>query len=133
MSDLSHFSHLRRPPGSGRPSPLDDGPIWGPFVSMPTVVLKSRVDRSNAAAARRVLARLGLKPSDAVNALFAQIASRKALPFALATSDSAYAKEEYGLDEKAVARVGARLRRETARERREGTVRHVASIADLKE
>jgi addiction module RelB/DinJ family antitoxin len=61
---------------------------------MPTIVLKSRVDRSNAAAARRVLNRLGLKPSDAVNALFAQIASRKALPFSLATSDSSYAKEE---------------------------------------
>jgi antitoxin component of RelBE/YafQ-DinJ toxin-antitoxin module len=36
---------------------------------------------------------LGLKPSDAINALFAQIASRKALPFSLATSDSSYARE----------------------------------------
>ena len=100
---------------------------------MPTVVLKSRVDRSNAAAARRVLARLGLKPSDAVNALFAQIASRKALPFALATSDSSYAKEEYGLDEKAIAVASVRMRRQIAQERRAGTVRGVSSIADLKE
>jgi addiction module RelB/DinJ family antitoxin len=100
---------------------------------MPTIVLKSRVDRSNAAAARRVLTRLGLKPSDAVNALFAQIASRKALPFALATSDSFYAKEEYGLDEKAVAIVGVRLRRQIARERHAGTVRSVSGIADLRE
>jgi len=100
---------------------------------MSTIVLKARVDRFNAAAARRVLARLGLKPSDAVNALFAQIASRKALPFALATSDSSYAKEEYGLDEKAIAAAGARIRRQIAQERRAGTIRSVSSIADLRE
>jgi addiction module RelB/DinJ family antitoxin len=99
---------------------------------MSTIVLKSRVDRVNASAARRVLARLGLKPSDAVNALFAQIASRKALPFALATSDSSYAREEYGLDEKAVAAAGARIRLQVSRERRAGTIRSVSSIADLK-
>jgi addiction module RelB/DinJ family antitoxin len=100
---------------------------------MSTIVLKSRVNRFNAVAARRVLARLGLKPSDAVNALFAQIASRKALPFALATSDSSYAKEEYGLDEKAVAAASARINRQISRERRAGTVRSVSSIADLRE
>ena len=100
---------------------------------MPTIVFKARVERANAAAAKRVLARLGLKPSDAVNALFAQIASRKALPFALATSDSSYAKEEYGLDEKAVALVGLRLREDLARERNAGTVRTALSVADLKE
>jgi len=100
---------------------------------MSTIVLKSRVDRLYAASARRVLARLGLKPSDAVNALFAQIASRKALPFALATSDSSYAREEYGLDEKAVAVTSDRIRRQIARERRAGTVRSVSSIADLRE
>jgi len=99
---------------------------------MSTIVLKSRVDRTHAAAARRVLAKIGLKPSDAVNALFAQIASRKALPFALATADSLYAKEEYGLNEREVAAVGARLRKRIARERRAGTVRVVSSIADLK-
>jgi addiction module RelB/DinJ family antitoxin len=100
---------------------------------MPTVVLKSRVDRSNASAARRVLTRLGLKPSDAINALFAQIASRKALPFALATSDSSYAQEEYGLDKKGVAAVGKGLRRQIAQERLDGTVRGVSSISDLRE
>jgi addiction module RelB/DinJ family antitoxin len=112
---------------------FDEGPIWGPFVSMSTIVLKSRVNRLNAAAARRVLSRLGLKPSDAVNALFAQIASRKALPFALATSDSSYAMEEYGLDKKAIAAASARISRQIARERRAGTIRSVSSIADLKE
>ena len=97
-----------------------------------TTVLKARVDRANAPAARRVLARLGLKPSDAINVLFAQIASRKALPFALATSDSDYAREEYGLNEAGVAAMGARLRKELARERKAGTIRGVSSIADLK-
>jgi addiction module RelB/DinJ family antitoxin len=100
---------------------------------MSTIVLKSRVNRLNAAAARRVLARLGLKPSDAVNALFAQIASRKALPFALATSDSSYAMEEYGLDKKAIAAASARISRQIARERRAGTIRSVSCVADLKE
>lgn len=98
-----------------------------------TIVLKTRVNRSNAIAARRVLAQLGLKPSDAINVLFAQIASRKALPFALATSDSSYAREEYGLGDAEVTAVGSRLRKELARERRAGTVRAVSSIADLKE
>lgn len=91
------------------------------------------MDRSNAVAARRVLAQLGLKPSDAINVLFAQIASRKALPFALATADSAYAREEYGLDEAGVAAVGSRMRKELVRERKAGTIRAVSSIADLKE
>jgi addiction module RelB/DinJ family antitoxin len=100
---------------------------------MPTIVLKTRVDRTNAASARRVLAKLGLKPSDAVNALFAQIASRKALPFALATADSIYAREEYGLDEKAVLAVGEKLRDELATERRKGTVRNATGPSDLRE
>ena len=112
---------------------VDKSPNWAPFVSMPTVVLKSRVDRSNAAAARKVLSRLGLKPSDAVNALFAQIASRKALPFSLATSDSSYASEEYGLDRKGIIAVGKNLRKQVEKERLEGTVRSVSSIADLRE
>ena len=98
-----------------------------------TIVLKSRVDRSHAIAARRVLAQLGLKPSDAINVLFAQIASRKALPFALATSDSSYVREEYGLDDAEVMAVGSRLRKELVRERKAGTVRPVSTVADLKE
>jgi addiction module RelB/DinJ family antitoxin len=98
-----------------------------------TTVLKVRVDQGNAVAARRVLAQLGLKPSDAINVLFAQIASRKALPFALATADSSYAREEYGLDDAGIEAVSSRLRKTLARERRAGTVRTVSSIADLKE
>lgn len=73
-----------------------------------------------------------MKPSDAIHALFAQIASRKALPFALATADSAYAREEYGLDEAEVAVVGSRMRKELVRERKAGTIRALSSIADLK-
>jgi addiction module RelB/DinJ family antitoxin len=126
-------TQAKRIPRDLRICAVDKGPIWGPFVSMPTIVLKSRVDRSNAAAARRVLSRLGLKPSDAVNALFAQIASRKALPFSLATSDSSYASEEYGLDRKGIVAVGKNLRKKVEKERLEGTVKSVSSIADLRE
>ena len=120
-------------PGNLRGCVVDKGPNWGPFVSMPTVVLKSRVDRSNAAAARKILSRLGLKPSDAVNALFAQIASRKALPFSLATSDSSYAREEYGLDRRGIVAVGKNLRKQIEKDRLEGTVRNVSDISDLRE
>src|ERR1039457_7499886 len=95
---------------------------------MPTIVLKSRVDRSNAAAARRVLTRLGLKPSDAINALFAQIASRKALPFSLATSDSSYAREEYGLDKKAIITVGKSLRKQIEQERLDRSEEHTSEL-----
>jgi antitoxin component of RelBE/YafQ-DinJ toxin-antitoxin module len=76
---------------------------------------------------------LGLKPSDAVNALFAQIASRKALPFSLATSDSSYASEEYGLDRRGIVAVGRNLRKQIEKDRLEGTVRNVSNIADLRE
>jgi len=100
---------------------------------MSTIVLKSRVDRKNALAARRVLARIGLKTSDAVNVLFAQIASRKALPFALATADSDYAKEEYGLTGAEAVRTGLRIQRQIIRERRAGTIRTVTGVAGLKE
>ena len=117
----------------GREPEFDLGPIWALFVAMATIVLKSRVDRVNAAAARRVLAEIGLKPSDAINVLFAQIASRKALPFSLATADSSYALEEYGLDEDAIAKAGLKINRLIARERRAGTIRKVTSIADLRE
>ena len=65
--------------------------------------------------------------------LFAQIASRKALPFSLATSDSSYASEEYGLDRKGIVAVGRNLRKRAEKERLEGTVRNVSTIADLRE
>jgi len=84
---------------------------------MSTIVLRTRVDESNAFIARRVLARLGLEPADAINALFAQIARRQAHPFSSGSSDSSYPKEEFGLDQETVAAISARLRRQIAGKR----------------
>jgi addiction module RelB/DinJ family antitoxin len=55
-----------------------------------TVILRVRVDPTKAASAKKVLKRLGLTETQAVNMMLAQIHERKALPFpvALPTSDN---------------------------------------------
>jgi len=100
---------------------------------MPTMILRTRVDRRNATEARRVLALLGMTPTDAVNVFFAQVASRKAIPFAIATADSDYAAEEYGLTKAGIAATSRRISRATARAREAGTVREATGIDSLRE
>jgi len=46
-----------------------------------------------------ILSRMGLKPSDAVNMLYAQIVQQRGIPFALVDAGSDYARTEYGLTE----------------------------------
>ena len=50
---------------------------------MATVMLRARVDRRRAKATEKILSRLGLKPEDAVNMLYAQIEANRGLPFAV--------------------------------------------------
>lgn len=50
-------------------------------MSGDSVLLRARVPEERYRAAERILDRLGLKPGDAVNALFAQIELRQGLPF----------------------------------------------------
>ena len=50
-----------------------------------TTLFRARVPASRLKKAERVLARLGLKPGDAVNMLFAQIELREDLPFSVTT------------------------------------------------
>lgn len=55
------------------------------FRVMPkTSILRVRLDPARAASARKVLKRLGVSETQAVNMLFAQIHERKALPFPVA-------------------------------------------------
>lgn len=86
---------------------------------MNTILLETWIERENAEAAARVLARLGLRPSDAVNALFAQIARRE-LEQSGTTDGKAYALSEFGLDGETVAAISKRLRRQIEESQRQG-------------
>ena len=78
---------------------------------MNTILLETWIERENAEVATRVLARLGLKPSDAVNALFAQIARRESdRPGTIGRANDALA--DFGLDGETVSAISARLRRQ---------------------
>ncbi len=99
---------------------------------MSTAILRTRVDRAQAAAAKTVLARMGLTPSAAVNILFAHIASRRALPFAVALPDSDYARDEYGLTPAEVKAAARRLHADIARARRRGEISNITDIASLR-
>jgi addiction module RelB/DinJ family antitoxin len=99
---------------------------------MPTTILRTRVNRVHAAKAKAVLARLGLTPSGAVNILFAHIASRRALPFAVALPDSDYVQEEYGLTPAEMKAAARRIHADIARSRRRGELMTARSAADLR-
>ena len=64
---------------------------------MATTLLRARVDRGQAAAAKKILAGLGLKPGDAVGMLLAQVVAHRGLPFPVQEEGYAYARSEYGL------------------------------------
>ena len=54
-------------------------------MAEPTVLFRARVPAKRLKRAEKVLARLGLKPGDALNMLLAQIELHKALPFDVTT------------------------------------------------
>jgi len=99
---------------------------------MPTTVVRARVERSRARAAEMILSRMGLKPSDAVNMLYAQIVQQRGIPFALVDAGSDYARTEYGLTEAELDRWIRRMDREVTRERRAGAIRRLTSPDDLR-
>lgn len=49
----------------------------------PSVLVRARVPAKRLRNAEKILARLGMKPGDAVNLLFAQVELRRGLPFHL--------------------------------------------------
>ena len=63
-----------------------------------TAILRARVDPQRMARVEKILRRLGLTPTQAVNMLFAQIERRRAIPFAVAmdNSDILPSDEHYG-------------------------------------
>jgi addiction module RelB/DinJ family antitoxin len=53
-----------------------------------TAILRARVDPQRMARVEKILRKLGLTPTQAVNMLFAQIERRRAIPFAVAMDNS---------------------------------------------
>lgn len=53
-----------------------------------TSILRARVDSRRKARVEKILADLGMTPTQAINIYFAQIERRKAIPFPLAVGDN---------------------------------------------
>jgi addiction module RelB/DinJ family antitoxin len=90
---------------------------------MPTIQLRTRIDRDLKLKGDAVLKRLGLDASTFVSMSLAQLVNRRGLPFAVTVSDQTYFAEEYGLTPAAAEKTGRRLKRETTRARRSGELR----------
>lgn len=84
-----------------------------------TALFRARVDSQRKTEAERVLKRLGISPAAAVNMLFAQIAERKGLPFALVLPD---ALTDYGVTPAELFSALTRLDEETEKARAAGTL-----------
>ncbi len=89
---------------------------------MATTILRTRVDTRRAAAAKKILAGLGLDATAAVNMLFAQVIAERGLPFAVRENGYAYAQSEYGLTPAEMDAADKRIRRSIERERKAGTL-----------
>jgi len=58
------------------------------FLCMPkNAILRARIDPGRKERVERILARLGLTPTQVINMLFAQIERRKAIPFRVSLAD----------------------------------------------
>jgi addiction module RelB/DinJ family antitoxin len=98
---------------------------------MSTTVIRTRVDRERARQVSEILGDIGLKPSDAVNMLFAQIVAHNGIPFAVQRDGYTYARAEYGLEPEEVDRLTRRMKASVLSARRAGTLREVTTLEDL--
>lgn len=96
-----------------------------------TTLVRARVKTERVKKVTRILDRMGLKPADVVNMVFAQIEQRRALPFDVADAGDDYAFEEYGVTPKEMEQFERRLKKDLERERKAGTLRPVKSADDL--
>ena len=97
-----------------------------------TTLVRARVKTARAKKVTRILDRMGLKPADVVNMVFAQIEQRRALPFDVADAGDDYAFQEYGVTKAEMERFEKRLENNLARERKAGTLRPMKSADDLR-
>ncbi len=98
---------------------------------MPTVQLRTRLDRDLKLKGDAILKSLGLDASTYVAMSLAQLVNRRGLPFAVTEADADYFAAEYGLTATQAVKVGRKLRGETVSARRAGKLREVTSAADL--
>jgi addiction module RelB/DinJ family antitoxin len=97
-----------------------------------TTIVRARVKTQRVKKVTRILDRMGLKPADVVNMVFAQIEQRRALPFDVADAGDDYATEEYGATHEELARFERRLAKDIARERKAGTLQELTGWRDLR-
>jgi len=98
---------------------------------MATTQVRARIDSDLKRRGDAVLKGLGLDTSTFISMSLAQLVNRRGLPFAVTESDEDYFTAEYGLSAADKKRAGLRMKRETARARRSGTLREINTAADL--
>lgn len=98
---------------------------------MPTIQLRTRIDRDLKRKGDAVLKSIGLDAGTFFSMSLAQLVNRRGLPFAVTESDDAYFSSEYGLTAADKVRAGLRMKRETARARRSGELREIKTPSDL--
>ena len=98
---------------------------------MPTIQLRTRVDRELKRKSDAVLKSLGLDAGTFVSMAMTQLVNRRGLPFAVTEPDDAYFATEYGLTRAEAATAGRRMRTETARARKAGELKVIAGPEDL--
>ena len=96
-----------------------------------TTLVRARVKSQRVKKVTRILDRMGLKPADVVNMVFAQIEQQRALPFHVADAGDDYAFEEYGVTKAELEAFEKRRAKEIAAERKAGTIRVIKSADDL--
>lgn len=105
-----------------------------PFEHMAgTTLVRARVKTERVKKVTRILDRMGLKPADVVNMVFAQIEQRRALPFDVADAGDDYAFQEYGVTKAEMEKFEKRRAKEIAADRKAGTIRELKSWRDLRE
>ena len=97
-----------------------------------TTLVRARVKSERVKKVTRILDRMGLKPADVVNMVFAQIEQRRALPFDVADAGDDYAFQEYGVTKAEMEQFEKRVKKDIARERKAGTLRVIKSADDLR-
>jgi len=97
-----------------------------------TTLVRARVKTARVKKVTRILDRMGLKPADVVNMVFAQIEQRRALPFDVADAGDDYAWQEYGVTQAEMEQFEKRFAKHIAAERKAGTIRAVKSPNDLR-
>lgn len=98
---------------------------------MPTVQIRSRIDRDLKRKSDDLLKHLGLDTSTYISLSLAQLVNRRGLPFSVTESDELYFLDEYGLSKTDAQKTGIRLKRETERARRNGGLRETSGPGDL--